>query len=97
MSPASYPTLYYLLKKEIGPDDAREFLAVLAKLLSVVAIDKTILGKALMIHTEDYEDAIQVACAQACGAHFIITRDASGYKDTPIKALTPSEYLATYR
>ena len=96
ISAASYPTLYYLLQREIGADDAKEFLRVLTELLSVVSVDKTLLVHALKIGVEDYEDAIQIACAEVCRADFIVTRDVRGYKKSAIKALTPSEYLATH-
>ena len=68
---------------------------VLSEFLSIVAVDKAVLGRAMAI-PEDYEDAIQIACAEACKADFIITRDASDYKRAPVKTLTPSEYLATF-
>ena len=96
ISAASYPTLYYLLRKEIGPGDAREFLSVLSDLLSIVPVDKALLERAMQIRVEDYEDAVQIACAETCKADFIVTRDISGYKHATVKSLTPSEYLATY-
>ena len=96
VSAASYPTLYYLLQREIGPGDAREFLGVLSKLLTIVPVDKAVLGRAMAIEMDDYEDAIQIACAETCRAGFIVTRDAHGYKRSSIHAITPSEYLATY-
>ena len=96
VSAISYPILYYLLQREIGPGDAREYLMLLSKLLSVVSVDRAVLERAMRIRTEDYEDAIQAASAEACKADFIVTRDARGYGASPIKAVAPSEYLATF-
>lgn len=96
VSASSYPTLYYLLEREIGTSDAREFLSVLSDLVAIVPVDKKILDRAMTMDADDYEDAIQIACAESCRANYIVTRDASGYKKSPVKALTPSEYLATY-
>lgn len=95
ISAASYPVLYYLLQREIGAGDSREFLRVLSELLSIVPVDKAVLERAITMEIEDYEDAIQIACAEDCRADFIVTRDVRGYKKSPVKALTPSEYLAT--
>lgn len=95
-SAVSYPTLYYLLQREIGASDAREFLTILSALLTVVPVDKAILDRAMTMETDDYEDAIQIACAETCKADFILTRDAQGYKKSSIQAITPSEYLATF-
>jgi len=96
VSAASFPTLYYLLRREIGSDDAREYLMVISELLSIVAVDKAVLGRAMVSDLDDYEDAIQMASAEACRADFIVTRDAKGYKRSAIKAITPSTYLATF-
>ena len=96
VSATGYPILYYLLKKQIGAGDAREFLSILTELLSIVPVDKAVLERAMSLGIEDYEDAIQVACAGVCRAEFIVTRDVHGYKRSPIKAVTPSEYLATF-
>ena len=96
ISAVSFPTLYYLMKQEIGPGDAREFLTVLSNLLAIVTVDKTVLHRAMMLEVSDYEDAIQMASAEACHADFIVTRDANGYKKSPVRPITPSEYLATF-
>lgn len=96
VSATSYLILYCLLRRDIGPGDAREYLIVLSELLSIVPIDKAVLERATRIETDDYEDAIQIAAAEACRADFIITRDARGYKKSPIQAITPSVYLATF-
>ncbi len=96
VSAISYPILYYLLQREIGAGDAREFLEVLSELMSIVPVDKTVLERAMRVQTDDYEDAIQIASAESCRADFIVTRDAQGYKRSSVKAITPSEYLATF-
>ncbi len=96
VSAISYPILYYLLQRDIGHGDAREFLIVLSELMSVVPVDKKVLERAMRVETEDYEDAIQIASAEACRADFIVTRDAQGYKRSLVKAIAPAEYLATF-
>ena len=94
ISAASYPVLFYLLKKEIGAQDALNYLRRLLKLLTVVAVGRKTLESAMEAAAVDFEDGIQLACAQACRAHYIITRDLSGYDESPIPALSPTEYLA---
>ncbi len=41
----------------------------------------------------DFEDALQVAAARACGASFIATRNTSDYRRSPIPALSPEAVL----
>ena len=96
VSAVSYSTLYYLLQRDIGHGDAREFLTVLSELVSIVPVDKSVIERAMRVETVDYEDAIQIASAEACRADFIVTRDVHGYKKSSVKPITPSEYLATY-
>ena len=42
----------------------------------------------------DFEDALQVAAASACGARSIVTRNARDFARSPIPAVTPAEALA---
>ena len=92
----SFPTLYYLLERDIGPGDAREYLSVLFEILSIVPVDRRVLERAMELPCKDYEDAIQMAAAESCRADLIVTRDAQDYKKSPVKAITPAEYLATF-
>ena len=41
----------------------------------------------------DFEDALQVAAARACGAQHIVTRNFRDFDRSPIPALTPAEAL----
>ena len=41
----------------------------------------------------DFEDALQVAAAHACGAQHIVTRNAKDYERSPIRAISPQEAL----
>ena len=43
----------------------------------------------------DFENAMQVAAARACGARHIITRNVSDFRRSPIPALTPRDALDT--
>ncbi len=97
LSAASCSTIYYFICKETrNAREATNYIQKLMRLLSIVSVDHDILNTALAVQMPDFEDAIQSACAEACGADFIVTRDASGYKGSPVKAITPDEYIATF-
>lgn len=97
LSAASCSTIYYFIRKDTrNVREAGHYIQKLMRLLSIVAVDQDILDTALAVQMPDFEDAIQLACAESCGADFIVTRDASGYRGSHIKALTPDEYLATF-
>jgi len=42
----------------------------------------------------DFEDALQVAAADACGAEMIITRNLQDYVQSPIRAVEPTNALS---
>jgi len=37
----------------------------------------------------DFEDNIQIACAQAAGLDLIVTRDVAGFRHSPIPSIEP--------
>lgn len=41
----------------------------------------------------DFEDCLQMECAKAYGADYIITRNVSDYAKSYVKAIEPKEYL----
>ncbi len=96
MSALSHPIIYYLLTKEIGLRESLDFINKLLQLMDVVAVDFNVLESAIKIISDDFEDAIQAVCAKKCGADYIVTRDEEGYKGSPVPAITPAEYLATF-
>ena len=95
ISAISCATIYYLIQKGSDSKTAVTYIRNLLKLLSVVGVDKKALEKGLELETNDFEDGIQIVCAEACQSDYIITRDASHYKNSPIPAVSPAEYLAT--
>ena len=44
----------------------------------------------------DFEDALQAASAKACGADWIVTRDEQGFRNCPVPAIVPAEFLARF-
>ena len=41
----------------------------------------------------DFEDCLQMECAKAYGAEYIVTRNLNDYKVSEIKAILPRDYL----
>ncbi len=61
--------------------------------MSVAATDTEGIRYAVELPMADFEDAMQVAAARACGARHIITRNVKDYKQSPIRAIAPQEAL----
>ncbi len=73
--------------------DARPFLTELLEFVKVAPTTTQDARRALALTMGDFEDALQVAAAQAFGAAFIITRNLSHYRRAPIPALSPKQFI----
>lgn len=86
---------YYLVAPRRGGALTRDFIAELTDFVAVARTGTDAIRYAAELPMADFEDAMQVAAARACGARRIITRNTSDFKRSPIPALTPSEALGT--
>ncbi len=84
---------YYLVTRERGDADTRDFIAELIHFVAVAPADTATLRYALSLPMADFEDAMQVAAARACGARHIVTRNVRDFARSPIPATTPREAL----
>ena len=72
-------------------------LQFITDLLAWAEVSETSKADALMAVTSgmtDFEDALQVAAAMACGAKVILTRNVSDFKASAVPVMTPEEFLA---
>ena len=84
---------YYLVAPAEGGLDARAFITELIRFVAVADCGTNAVAHAVQLEMEDFEDAMQVAAARACGARFVVTRNVRGFKRSPIPAITPAEAL----
>ena len=89
----SIATCYYIVQRDIDRTTARAFVVQFADLLTVVTTGHAELDYALSLPMGDFEDAVQVAAAQAAGAQHIITRDIGDFTNSPIPAILPEQAL----
>ena len=87
-------TLHFLLSKHLGKARARRVLSDLLHIVRVVPVDEDRLRHALALNWADFEDAVQASCADKAEADYLITRDKKGFTKSPVKTLTPAEFLA---
>lgn len=97
LSAISYPTIYYIVQKGATHKKAIAYIENLLKLVSTVEVNQKILKRSLQIDLKDFEDSIQVACAEACQADYIITRNPEDYKNADFPFMLPAEYLASLK
>ncbi|MGH2409672.1 MAG: PIN domain-containing protein [Chloroflexota bacterium] len=92
--PASALTdVYYVCRKLVGADRARQAVEACLQAFSILAVNRVILSAALSLPGRDFEDNVQIACAQGASLSLIVTRDIDGFAHSPILAVAPSDVL----
>ena len=84
---------YYLVSPSRGRTDTRDFIVELTRFAAVVPTGTEALHYAAALPMTDFEDAMQVAAARACGARHIVTRNVRDYHHSPIPAVRPQDAL----
>ena len=95
LTATSFSTIYYLTNKYLDRRKAINVIKDLLEVLQVSTVDEKVLTLALNEKGPDFEDNIQIVCAQLEKADYIITRNLSHFKYSSINALSPMEYLKT--
>ncbi len=84
---------YYLVAPSRGGLSTRDFIVELTRFVAVATTDTEAVRYAAALPMTDFEDALQVAAARACGAQRIVTRNVKDYERSPIRAISPQEAL----
>lgn len=90
----SISNMFFILRKDFNAKERREVLFNLCSIFDVEGIDKTKLLSGLANEDfSDFEDCLQMECAKAYGADYIVTRNVADYPTSEIKAIMPKDYL----
>lgn len=85
--------VFYILRKQRGAVGARQAVDTVLTTFSICSIDQSMLTAAHALPMSDFEDALQVAVAQAAALDAVITRNTDDYTHAPILVLSPAEAL----
>ena len=86
--------MFFILRKDYNAEERREILLNLCSVFDVEGIDRIKLIAGLQNEDfTDFEDCLQMECAKAYGAEYIVTRNVNDYKGSEIKAILPKDYL----
>ena len=94
-TPLIIANTFYILRKQLGNDSAKNALRNLRILLHVIDSTESVIDKALNSDFSDFEDAIQYYTALEYGIPVILTRNIRDYKKASIVVQTPESYLVT--
>ena len=92
----SVATLAYLMTRQTSAISSRDFIRGVLDWADVASTGRPDALAALDLPMHDFEDALQVAAAMACGAQFIVTRNERDFKASPVPALSPEAFLRKY-
>jgi predicted nucleic acid-binding protein len=96
LSALSFPTMFYLLSREIKREKAMRVLEKLRIVFRVAAVDDKVIDLSLASTFRDFEDAVQYYSALHVKADCLITRNKSDYRVDRLPVMTPEEFLATH-
>ena len=88
-----FSNVYYLLRKHLGIDKAKESLRKLRVIVDVISVNAKEVDLALNSEMSDFEDALQYFTAMNSKIGFIITRNVRDYKNPKLIVQTPQEYI----
>lgn len=86
-------TLHYVTSRHAGREKANSLVDWLLMRLEIVAQDRSQFVRARGLAFKDFEDAAVATAAEAAGCEVILTRNVADFTASPIRALTPEEFL----
>ena len=86
-------TVFYIARKGVGRKKALRMISDLMDTFEISPVSREVLRSALQLEMGDFEDAVQIASAQADGLDYIVTRDVEHYKKSPVRVITPVEFV----
>jgi predicted nucleic acid-binding protein len=92
----SVATLAYLIERQDSAVASRDFIRGLLGWADVATTGRADALAALDLALSDFEDALRVVAAMACGAQFIVTRNERDFRQSPVPALNPEAFLRQY-
>ena len=94
-TPLILANTFYILRKQLGNDSAKNAVRKLRILLHVIYSTESVIDKALNSEFSNFEDAIQYYTALEYQIPVILTRNIRDYKKASVIVQTPESYLVT--
>jgi len=97
VSSLTFTVVHYVTSKQVGKAAATGEVVQLFRLVSTVAVNEQVVGRALRANLPDFEDAVQLFAALEAGADVIVTRDPKGFPTNEVAVLNPLAVLQMLR
>lgn len=89
----AFTTIHYLVGRYSDQARADSVIDWLLKNFSVLRVDRNTVIRARSLAGEDFEDMVLAASAEEAGCDYLVTRNVRDFRQSPVPALTPDEYL----
>lgn len=89
-------TVDYLLGRSSSEDEARSAIRRLLSLFEIASVNRLVLEAALESPMRDFEDAVLAGSASHASAERGVTRNTADFKESPVVAVDPAEFLAQF-
>ncbi len=94
ISANSIADIFYVTRKSLGGAVAFDVLRLIMRVFRVVGVAADEITSAIDYGMKDFEDALQVVCADKVRAAYFITRDSKGFeKVRKMKVLSPEKFI----
>jgi len=90
----SFPTLFYILAKELSRQKALKTLEKIRIVYKVAPVTQKTVDLALVSEFKDFEDAVQYYSAVTARVDYLVTRNKVDYVNGKLPVLLPEELLA---
>jgi predicted nucleic acid-binding protein len=94
-SPVVFANMNYVLAKAKSRDYSLSKLLSLRRMVNIASIDEGMIDAALAAPQRDFEDTIQLHCAEGYGTQTLITRNTKHYPKGRLHVTSPLEYLSS--
>ena len=94
MTAGAVKDVYYLIRRFFGDDNkARENVFKISNYIKICNTTSEDITSAIILFMPDFEDALVAVAARREKADYIITRNKEGFKNSPIPAIAPEDFL----
>jgi predicted nucleic acid-binding protein len=83
--------IFYVARRTVDLAHARQAVQVCLEAFEIVPVDRGALERAQQLSSPDFEDNVQIACAEAGKLEAIVTRDLVSFAASPLPVWSPAE------
>jgi predicted nucleic acid-binding protein len=94
LSASALTDIFYICRRQAGIDRARHAVEACLQGFSIIGVDRRILVAALALGGNDFEDNVQIVCAQTAGLDAIVTRNTGDFAHAQIRVADPPALIA---